>query len=156
MTAPSTTITHTRAALTLALAAALAWTAGAEAAPNANSAGAITGSFAATCTDFEAHSSKDISHVEIHYADGVVVKDETIDSPDFSIAGEAGDEIEFALVKSGTTEERFECIVAPVDECSDGLDNEGDGLVDYPNDPGCASSDDDEESSDNDNGDGFD
>lgn len=24
-------------------------------------------------------------------------------------------------------------------ECSDGIDNDGDGLVDYPNDPGCAS-----------------
>lgn len=156
MTTQTTTITHARTALALALVAALACTAGAEGAPSANSAATITGSFAASCTDFEAHSSKDVSHLEIHYADGVVVKDETIDSPDFSIAGEAGDVIEFALVKSGTTEERFDCVVAPVTECSDGLDNDGDGHIDHPGDPGCASSDDDEESSDNDNGDGFD
>jgi hypothetical protein len=30
-------------------------------------------------------------------------------------------------------------------QCSDGLDNDGDGLTDYPSDPGCASSTDDDE-----------
>ena len=30
-------------------------------------------------------------------------------------------------------------------ECSDGIDNDGDGLIDYPADPGCSSPDDDSE-----------
>ncbi len=30
-------------------------------------------------------------------------------------------------------------------ECEDGLDNDGDGYIDYPDDPGCGSSDDDSE-----------
>ncbi|PIS05119.1 MAG: hypothetical protein COT81_02740, partial [Candidatus Buchananbacteria bacterium CG10_big_fil_rev_8_21_14_0_10_42_9] len=30
-------------------------------------------------------------------------------------------------------------------QCSDGVDNDGDGLVDYPNDPGCVSASDDDE-----------
>jgi hypothetical protein len=142
-------------ALTVALAVALATSvAAAHATPKGNSAATIAGTFSDSCRDFEAHSSKDISHVEIHYADDRVVKDEAVDAPDISIDG--GDEIEFALVKSGTTEERFDCVLAPVTECSDGLDNDGDGLVDYPDDPGCGSSRDEEELSDNDNGDGFD
>lgn len=29
--------------------------------------------------------------------------------------------------------------LAPVAQCSDGLDNDGDGLIDYPADPGCSS-----------------
>jgi hypothetical protein len=33
-------------------------------------------------------------------------------------------------------------------ECSDGVDNDGDGLVDYPNDPGCATPDGDSETDD--------
>ncbi len=33
----------------------------------------------------------------------------------------------------------------PVTQCSDGVDNDSDGLVDYPNDPGCASPNDDNE-----------
>jgi hypothetical protein len=30
-------------------------------------------------------------------------------------------------------------------QCSDEIDNDGDGLIDYPNDPGCSSSTDDDE-----------
>jgi large repetitive protein len=33
-------------------------------------------------------------------------------------------------------------------ECSDGVDNDGDGLIDYPNDPGCADPADNDESDD--------
>ena len=29
--------------------------------------------------------------------------------------------------------------LAPIPQCSDGIDNDGDGLIDYPKDPGCAS-----------------
>lgn len=96
-------------AVVLALVALLAWSVAAEAAEPGNSAAAITASFGDSCTDFEAHSSKDVSHVEIHYADGRAVKDESIDSPDYSIDGDAGDEIDSAVVKSGTTAERFDC-----------------------------------------------
>jgi hypothetical protein len=78
----------------------------ASADPNAT----IEGSFGDSCRDFEAHSSKDISHVEIRYADGRVVKDETVDSPDYSIDGGAGDEISSAIVKSGTTRQQFDCV----------------------------------------------
>jgi hypothetical protein len=74
-----------------------------------NSAATITASFTDTCRDFSAHSTKDISHVEIHYVDGRVVKDETINRPDFSIDGGPGGEIAFAVVKSGTTSVRFDC-----------------------------------------------
>ena len=58
-----------------------------------------------------AHSSKDISYVELHYADGPIVRDETIASPDYAIDGGAGDEIDFATVKSGTTTETFDCVL---------------------------------------------
>jgi hypothetical protein len=40
-----------------------------------NSAATITASFADSCRDFSAHSSKDISYVEFHYVDGDVVKE---------------------------------------------------------------------------------
>jgi hypothetical protein len=33
----------------------------------------------------------------------------------------------------------------PPAACADGVDNDGDGLIDYPNDPGCSSSTDDDE-----------
>jgi hypothetical protein len=82
------------------------------AAPGGNSAAPIAGSFADACRDFVAHSSKDISHVEIHYADGRVVKDESTTTPDYAIDGGAGEEIAFAIVKSGTTRERFDCVWA--------------------------------------------
>jgi hypothetical protein len=73
------------------------------------SAATITASFADSCRDFATHSSKDISHVVFHYADGRVVKDERICGHDYAVDGEAGDEIEFATVKSGTTTEQFDC-----------------------------------------------
>lgn len=75
-----------------------------------NSSATITASFADSCRDFSAHSSKDISHVEFHYLDGRVVKDETIASHDYAVDGVAGDEIESAVVKSGTTSEEFACV----------------------------------------------
>lgn len=97
----------------LALMAMLAWLVAAPAATaddQGNSAAVISGEFGDSCTNFEAHSTKDISYVEIHYADGRVVKDETIDSPDYAIDGGTGDEIDSASVKSGTTTEQFECV----------------------------------------------
>ena len=93
------------AVLLVGLIATFGWSAAAPAAPAAT----ITGSFADSCRDFTAHSTKDISHVEIHYADGRVVKDEAIASPDFAIDGGAGDEIDSAIVKSGRTTEIFTC-----------------------------------------------
>jgi hypothetical protein len=94
--------------------AILAWLA---AAPEAlakprrgNSAATITASFADSCRDLAAHSSKDISHVEFHYVDGRVTKDESIGSQDYVTDGGAGDEIEFVIVKSGTTSEQFDCV----------------------------------------------
>jgi hypothetical protein len=96
-------------ALALAM---LAFSVGGPTASAGNSAATIAGSFSEGCRDFAAHSSKDISHVELHYVDGRVVKDESISSPDYAMGGGAGDEIEFATVKSGTTRERFECVQA--------------------------------------------
>ena len=94
--------------------ALLAWLSAAPAAlavpGTGNSAATITGSFADSCRDFAAHSSKDISFVELHYAGGGVVKDENINSPDHAIDGGPGDEIDLALVKSGTTIEEFACV----------------------------------------------
>jgi hypothetical protein len=70
---------------------------------------AITGEFGETCRDFAAHASKDISHVVIRYVDGRVVKDETVDSPDFAVGGGPGDAIASVVVKSGTTSTSFPC-----------------------------------------------
>jgi hypothetical protein len=91
--------------LSLSLLATLGVAAPGLADPNAT----ITGSFSDSCRDFQAHSSKDISHVEIHYGDGRVVKDESVASPDYSIDGGAGDEIASAIVKSGRTTQQFDC-----------------------------------------------
>jgi len=100
-------------ALTPVLVVSLAWLASAPAAMatpgGGKSAAAITASFADSCRDFATHSSKDISHVEFHYVDGRVVKDESINSHDYALDGGAGDEIESAIVKSGTTSEQFDC-----------------------------------------------
>jgi hypothetical protein len=96
-------------AVVFALVATLCWSAAAPAAPNAS----ITGSFGDSCRDLAAHSSKDISHVELRYADGRVVKDEHLDGADFAIDGESGQEMASATVKSGTTTEQFACSVAP-------------------------------------------
>ena len=102
-------------ALAFVLVTALAW-AGAAAGASGNGSATITGSFSDSCRDFTSHATKvgsqqgkDISHVEIHYADGRGVKDETVGSPDYSLDGEAGGAIAFAIVKSGTTSERFDC-----------------------------------------------
>jgi hypothetical protein len=78
--------------------------------PGGNSSATVSGSFSDSCRDFATHSSKDISHVEIHFAGGAVVKDETINDPDYSVDGGPGAEISFVVVKSGTTRERFDCI----------------------------------------------
>src|SRR5262245_61024856 len=74
------------------------------------SAATIIGQFGDSCRDFAAHSSKDISYVELHYVAGPVVKDESINRPDHVIDGGAGSEIDFVSVKSGTTIEEFECV----------------------------------------------
>jgi hypothetical protein len=79
------------------------------AAPGRDSAATITGSFTDSCRDFAAHSSKDISHVVISYADGRIVKDESTTTPAYAIDGDAGDEIDFAVVKAGTTRATFTC-----------------------------------------------
>lgn len=74
-----------------------------------NSAATITASFGDSCRDLVAHSSKDISYVDVQYVDGRRVKDESINNHDHAIDGGAGDEIEFAIVKSGTTTQQFDC-----------------------------------------------
>lgn len=120
----------------LVLIAMLAWlaaTSAALAAPaGSNSAATISAAFADACRGFVAHSSKDISHVELHYVDGRAVKNESIRSPGYAIQGGAGDELDFANVKSGTTRNLFECtqdnpapvarleILTPVDGTIDG------------------------------------
>lgn len=98
-----------RGALALVVPVTLLFSANGLAAPGGNSAATITGSFTDSCRDLVAHSSKDISHVDIHYVDGRVVKDESTTTPDFAIDGDAGDEIDFAVVKTGTTIETFAC-----------------------------------------------
>ena len=74
-----------------------------------NCSATITGSYADSCRDFTAHSSKDISYVKLFYVDGRTIKYEHINSHDWAIDGEAGDELDFARVKSGTTVEEFAC-----------------------------------------------
>ena len=86
----------------------LAWSSTAVA-RDGNSEASIAGTFSDSCRAFQSVSTKDISHVEIHYADGREVKDESIRAVNFSIDGGAGDEIDFAIVKSGTTTEQFLC-----------------------------------------------
>jgi hypothetical protein len=105
-------------ALTLVLLATLAWTGAAAAERGGSSAATITASFSDGCRDFAAHATKvnsqegkDISYVEVDYADGRVERDETINSPDYSLDGAAGDEIDLAVVKSGTTTEPFDCVL---------------------------------------------
>jgi type 1 fimbria pilin len=110
-------------ALALALMATLV-SSGAALAASANSAATVTGSFSDSCREFEAHSSKDISHVEIHHADGQVVKDEDVGNSEFLTEGNVGDEIAIVIVKSGTTAQRFDCDTgsAPPDDNGDGFD----------------------------------
>jgi hypothetical protein len=99
-----------RGALVLVVPVTLLFSANGLAAPNGNSAATINGSFTDSCRDFVAHSSKDISHVEIHYVDGLVVKDESTTTPTYTIDGHPGDELDFVIVKSGTTIETFGCL----------------------------------------------
>src|SRR5262245_37414838 len=106
-------INHDPGALAVMSVAILAlWVAAprAQAPSKGNSAATITGAFADSCRDFTAHSSKDISYVELQYRTGLVVRDESVNSPDHAIDGSAGDEIESATVKSGTTTEEFDCV----------------------------------------------
>ena len=101
------------AALTLMPVAILAWltaSPAAQAPPKGKSAATITGTFADSCRDFTARSSKDISFVQIDYVSGLRVKDESISSHDYAIDGVAGEEIAVAAVKSGTTIEEFACL----------------------------------------------
>lgn len=97
-----------------AVVAILAWFVAAPAAQapskGRNSAATITGAFADSCRDVTAHSSKDISYVDLHYVNGLVTRDEAISGADHAIDGGAGAEIEFATVKSGTTIEEFACL----------------------------------------------
>lgn len=104
-------------AFALALVAALAWAGAAFAQQGGNGAATITGAFSDGCRDFTSHATKvnsqqgkDISYVDVHYADGRIVKDETVNSPDYSLDGAAGGEIAFAIVKSGTTTQPFHCV----------------------------------------------
>ncbi|WP_034267315.1 choice-of-anchor P family protein [Haloechinothrix halophila] len=127
---------------------------------SSNSEAVITGSFSDECRDFEADAEKpdgkpkDISYVELHYADGRVVKDEDVNSPHYEIDEGPGDEKTHVFVKSGTTTERFDCDGngggngGDDPECSDGVDNDGDKKIDHPEDPGCDSPEDNDESDD--------
>lgn len=69
----------------------------------------ITGSFADSCRDFAAHSTRNISYVKLYYADGRVVNHPYINSHHYAIDGGPGDEIDLARVKSGTTIQEFTC-----------------------------------------------
>ena len=94
----------------LAILAGLSGTPAALAHPgHGNRAATIAGSFADSCRDFAAHSNKDISFVELHYASGRVVRRGCIHGHDWSIDGGPGDELDFTKVKSGTTIEEFTC-----------------------------------------------
>src|SRR5688572_26983756 len=81
----------------------------APAAVGRNSEATIVAAFSDSCRAFVARSSKDISHVQLHYLDGRVVKDETIGLPAYALDDGPGDELELAIVKSGTTSTMFEC-----------------------------------------------
>ncbi len=93
----------------LSIALIVGWSPVLAASGSANSGATITGSFNDDCRDFTATSSKDMSHVEIHFSDARVVKDETVGSRDYEIDGAAGDEIHVAIVKAGTTRQSFTC-----------------------------------------------
>src|SRR5688500_6315119 len=115
------------------------------AAPGGNSAADIVASFSSSCHGFAAHSSKDISHVVLHYADGRAVKHENVGGPDYAVEGGTGDALEFAIVKSGITRQLFECtaqssppvarleILTPAGE-------EVDGCFDFTHDLHCEQS----------------
>ena len=102
--------------LAFMLVATFTWAGAAIAGSSGNNAATITGAFSDSCRDFASRATKlgsqqdkDISYVGLHYADGRVFKDETVGTPDYVIDGGPGDELDAAIVKSGTTTERFEC-----------------------------------------------
>lgn len=70
----------------------------------------ITGEFGDSCRDFVARSTRRISRVEIHYADGDVVTHDRIRRHDYAIDGGVGDEIAYVRVTSGRTVEELECV----------------------------------------------
>lgn len=94
--------------LLLALGATLIAPGAAAPAPTAT---ITVGPFTDSCRDVSFHSTKDISHVEIHYSNPnrEALKDETVASPNYRIDGDPGDEIDFVIVKSGKTTETFAC-----------------------------------------------
>src|SRR5512140_3034203 len=55
---------------------------------------------------------------------------------------------------SSNSDKKVDCTANPTDpqcskaQCNDGKDNDGDGLIDYPNDPGCFSPNQDSEEDD--------
>lgn len=77
-----------------------------------------------------------------------VENDPTIDAPrDFNdVVFNVGLQLPFGF-RADPVPEPVEpvAVVPPVSICSDGQDNDGDGLVDFPNDPGCAAADDGDE-----------
>lgn len=103
-----------------------------------NSTTWITGAFSPDCTDFDADAGKDISHVELFYADGTVTKDEHPATP-FALDGD--DPISKAIVKAGTSTKTFPCTPAGDTECSDTVDNADPEDTNAPladdADPGC-------------------
>jgi hypothetical protein len=126
--------------------AILVWLGGAASAPavpgSRSCSATITGSFADACREFTAHSTKDISYVELHYANGRVVRRRSINRRDWAIDGGPGDEIDLARVKSGTTIEEFACepantaptarleiLTPPIDQTVDTCQNWTDGLL---------------------------
>jgi hypothetical protein len=104
----SPTLRAAAGTLAFALAVTLAWTSVAGARPD-NGGAAITGAFSDGCRDFAAHAESAISFVELHHADGRVVRDESVDGPDYALDGSAGDELERVLVKAGRTKKPFSC-----------------------------------------------
>ena len=104
----SRTLRAAVAALVFVLVATLTWAGAAIADSSGNSAATITGSFSDGCRDFTSRATrlasqqgKDISYVELHHADGRIVKNETITRPDYAIDGEPGDELDVAKAGDG-------------------------------------------------------
>jgi hypothetical protein len=114
-----------------------------------NSGATITGSFSTDCTDFSTSSSKDLSHVELAFADGSSSQVQDFGSSPMTYAVMGDKVIASTDVKSGTTTQHFSCTPPPpppppAPKCSDGIDNDGDGLADAA-DPGCQNPGDNDE-----------
>lgn len=58
------------------------------------------------------------------------------------------------VLAAGSADFNVRIMPGPGPQCYDGVDNDGDGLVDYPADPGCSSTSDDDETNVVDNGGG--